>query len=168
MGIVFWCPRDSVEGLRLAAPRPNYLSAMKWITREKIKVDRVACPWLIKNFVDPDAEFVFLPGDTDWQKCSDGTVFDVPNCELGHHGEDVSFNSILKKFNLSDPALLLLAEIVRAADSRPANPHQAGEGLRWIAAGFGQLGLTDHQILEREFVVYDALFAECKHQTSQS
>ena len=138
---------------------------MKWITREKIKVDRLACPWLIRKFVDPDAEFVFLPHDTDWSAIKDGTVYDVPNCNLGHHGEDVSFNSILKKHKLSDPALLLLGEIVRAADSHPRQPHPAGEGLRWIAAGFGQLGLTDHQILEQEFVVYDALYAECNRQT---
>jgi hypothetical protein len=141
---------------------------MKWITREKIKVDRVACPWLIRNFVDPDAEFVFLPHQTDWSKLRDGTVFDVPNCELGHHSEDVSFNSILKKYELTDPALLLLGEIVRAADSRPTKPHPAGEGLRWIAGGFGRLGLTDREILEREFVVYDALSAECKRQVNQT
>jgi hypothetical protein len=91
---------------------------MKWITREKIKVDRVACPWLIRNFVDSEAEFVFLPRETEWEKIDNGTVFDVPNCELGHHGEDVSFNSILKKYNLTEPALVLLGEIVRAADSR--------------------------------------------------
>jgi hypothetical protein len=140
---------------------------MKWITREKIKVDRVACPWLIRKFVDPEAEFVFLPHRTDWSKIEDGIVFDVPNCELGHHGQDVSFNSILKKYNLRDPALILLGEIVRAADSRPKEPHAAGEGLRWIAAGFGALGLSDHEILEREFVVYDALYTECKRQTSR-
>jgi len=140
---------------------------MKWITREKIKVDRVACPWLIRKFVDPEAEFVFLPHRTDWSKIEDGIVFDVPNCELGHHGEDVSFNSILKKYNLRDPALILLGEIVRAADSRPKEPHPAGEGLRWIAAGFGALGLSDHEILEREFVVYDALCTGCKRQTSR-
>ena len=139
---------------------------MKWITRQKIKVDRVACPWLIKNFIDADAEFVFLPHDSDWKKIDDGIVFDVPDCELGHHGEDVSFNSILKKYKLTDAALVLLGEIVRAADSRPANPHSAGEGLRWIAAGFGGLGLTDHEILEREFIVYDALYAECKHRVT--
>src|SRR6516165_5421394 len=105
---------------------------MKWITREKVKVDRVACPWLIRKFVDPQAEFVFLPHDTDWNNIREGTVYDVPNCELGHHGEDVSFDSILKKCRLTDPALLLLAQIVRAADSHPASPHAAGEGLRWI------------------------------------
>ena len=141
---------------------------MKWITREKIKVDRVACPWLIKNFVDPAAEFVFLPHDTDWAKIDNGTVFDVPDCELGHHSEDVSFNSILKKYGLTHPALILLGEIVRAADSHPQKPHEAGEGLRWIAAGFGALGLTDHEILESEFVVYDALYAECKRQVNQA
>jgi len=134
---------------------------MRWVTREKVKVDRVACPWLIRNFIDPAAVFVFLPQDTDWASISDGMVFDVPGCELGHHGEDVSFDSILKKYGRRDPALLLLAEIVRAADSRPAKPHAAGEGLRWVAQGFSALGLSDHEILEREFIVYDALYAEC-------
>ena len=140
---------------------------MKWITREKIKVDRVACPWLIRKFVDPQAEFIFLPQETDWSAVTDGILFDVSHCELGHHGEDVSFNSILEKYNLTEPALILLGEIVRAADSRPSDPHPAGEGLRWIAAGFGKLGLTDHEILEREFIVYDALFAECKRRLNQ-
>ncbi|PYI48464.1 MAG: chromate resistance protein [Verrucomicrobia bacterium] len=141
---------------------------MKWITREKIKVDRVACPWLIRKFIDRDAEFVFLPRDTDWAKINGGIAFEVPNCELGHHGEDVSFNSILKKYKLADPALALLGEIVRAADSRPHDPHPAGEGLRWIASGFGALGMSDHEILEREFIVYDALYAECKRQVSKA
>lgn len=139
---------------------------MKWITREHIKVDRVACPWLIRKFIDPQAEFVFLPHDTDWSAITGGTVYDVPNCELGHHREDVTFDSILKKHHLDDPALELLARIVRAADSHPANPHPAGEGLRWIAHGFSALGLSDHEILEREFVVYDALYAECRRRVA--
>jgi len=100
---------------------------LKWITREKIKVDRVACPWLIKKFIDSDAEFAFLRPDTDRLRVTDRIVFDVPDCELGHHGEDVSFNSIMKKYKLTDPALVLLGEIVRAADSHPADPHHAGE-----------------------------------------
>jgi len=141
-------------------------SNMKWITREKVKVDRVACPWLIRKFIDPDAEFVFLPHDTDWASIRDGTVYDVPGCELGHHGEDVSFDSIIKKYRLGDPALLLLAQIVRAADSHPTNPHAAGEGLRWVAHGFSGLGLSDREILDREFIVYDALFAECQRRLS--
>lgn len=140
---------------------------MKWITRENVKVDRVACPWLIKTFVDPQAEFVFLPRDTDWSSVSDGIVYDVPNCELGHHGDDVSFQSILKKYNLTDPALALLGEIVRAADSHPPDPHPAGEGLRWVAHGFSALGWSDHEILEREFIVYDALYAECRQRLAR-
>jgi hypothetical protein len=117
---------------------------MKWITREKVKVDRVACPWLIKKFVDPDAEFVFLPHDT-----------------------EVSFDAILRKHGLTnDPGLILLAQIVRAADSRPTDPHPAGEGLRWIAHGFSALGLSDHEILDREFIVYDALYAECQKRVA--
>jgi hypothetical protein len=137
---------------------------MKWITRERVKVDRVACPWLIKNFIDQEAEFVFLSAETDWSTINDGIVYDVPNCELGHNGEDVSFDSILKKYGLRDPALQLLAEVVRAADSHPTNPHPAGEGLRWIAHGFSALALSDHEILDREFVVYDALYAECSRR----
>jgi hypothetical protein len=137
---------------------------VKWITREKIKVDRVACPWLIRKFIDPAAEFVFLPRNTDWAKVGNGIVFDVPNCQLGHHGEDVSFNSFLKKYGLTDPALILLGEIVRAADSYPSKPHRAGEGLRWIAHGFSALGLSDPAILEREFILYDALYQECRRQ----
>ena len=88
--------------------------------------------------------------------------YDVPNVELGHHDDDVSFNSILKKYQLGDPALQLLGEIVRAADSHPSNPHPAGEGLRWVAHGFSALGLSDHEILQREFIVYDALYAKCQ------
>src|ERR1700716_3657925 len=122
---------------------------MKWITREKVKVDRVACPWLIKKFVDPAAEFVFVPAEQVASRAAGlgATPFDVEGCELGHHGEDVSFNSILKKYRLSDPALGLLGEIVRAADSHPTKPHPAGEGRRWVARGVRALGLNDHEIL---------------------
>jgi hypothetical protein len=140
---------------------------MKWITREKVKVDRVACPWLIKKFVDPQAEFIFVPADQVAAKACElgSTPFDIAGSELGHHGEDVSFNSILKKYHLTDPALALLGEIVRAADSRPTNPHPAGEGLRWVASGFSALGLSDPEILAREYIVYDALYAECRRRT---
>ncbi|HVU15484.1 MAG TPA: chromate resistance protein ChrB domain-containing protein [Candidatus Didemnitutus sp.] len=139
---------------------------MKWITREKVKVDRVACPWLIKKFVDPGAEFLFAPtAEVPGQARKFGAIpFDIEGCELGHHGEDVSFDSVLKRYRLNDPALALLAEIVRAADSHPGQPHPAGEGLRWIAFGFSALGLSDQEILQREFVVYDALYAECQRR----
>jgi len=140
---------------------------MKWITREKVKVDRVACPWLIKKFIDSEAEFLFVPAGEVARRAAElgATPYDIEGCELGHHGEDVSFNSFLKKYKLSDPALRLLGEIVRAADSHPAKPHPAGEGLRWVAFGFSTLGLCDSEILKREFVVYDALYAECQRRT---
>lgn len=143
---------------------------MKWTTREKAKVDRVACPWLIKKFIDPQAEFIFVPADQVAAEARElgATPFDIEGCELGHHGEDVSFNSILKKYNLTDPALVLLGEVVRAADSHPSNPHPAGEGLRWVAFGFSALGLSDHEILDREFIVYDALYAECQRRVASA
>ncbi len=140
---------------------------MRWITRERVKVDRVACPWLIRRFVDPEPEFMFLPRDTDWASVRDGVVYDVPGCDLGHHGEEVSFDAILNRYNLHDPALRLLAEIVRAADSTPGRPHPAGEGLRWIAHGFSALGFSDPELLELEFPLYDALYAECQRQIGQ-
>ena len=139
---------------------------MKWITRERVKVDRVACPWLIRKFIDHHAEFLFVPaGDVErLGKELGATPYDIEGCELGHHGEDVSFNSILKKYGLKDAGLELLGEIVRAADSHPSNPHPAGEGLRWVAHGFSAQGLGDQEILRREFVVYDALYAECQRR----
>jgi len=139
---------------------------MKWITREKVKVDRVACPWLIKKFVDAQAEFLFVPVDkvAEIAKRENATSYDCKGDELGHHRDHVSFQSMLKKYQLEDPALQLLGKIVEAADSHPPVPHPAGEGLRWIAHGFSALGLSDREILEREFIVYDALYAECKRR----
>jgi hypothetical protein len=129
-----------------------------------------ACPWLIRKFIDPSAEFIFVPADLVEEKAQElaATPFGVEGCELGHHGQDMSFDSFLKKYRISDPSLALLGEIVRAADSHPSNPHPAGEGLRWVAFGFSALGLTDSEILEREFIVYDALYAECRRRVAAS
>jgi hypothetical protein len=140
---------------------------MKWITRERVKVDRVACPWLITKFVNPDVEFIFLPHSTDWASIQDGIVYDLPACELGHHVPEVSFDAFLKKYGLTEWSVTLLAQIVRAADSHPGNQHPLGEGVRWIAHWFiSVLDLSGHDILAQEFVVYDALFAECKKRVS--
>ena len=89
---------------------------MKWITRERVKVDRVACPWLIRKFIDPDALFLFVPADTVMAVAEreGATAYDVPNVELGHHGAECSFDAIIKKYQLSDPALEKLALIVRS------------------------------------------------------
>lgn len=143
---------------------------MKWITREKVKVDRVACPWLIKHFIDADAEFLFVPAGqvlTEADKLR-ATPFDALGAKLHHRGERVSFDAFLDDYHLDDPALRLMAEVVRTADAEQSHPHPAGEGLKWIAQGFAQLGLTDHQILSREFIMYDALYAECQRRVDKS
>jgi hypothetical protein len=143
---------------------------VKWITREKVKVDRVACPWLIKRFIDPDAEFFFVPADRVVAEAErlGATPFDTPGAKLNHRGEAVTFEVMLDDYGVCNPALSLLGEIVRAADSQPTRPHPAGEGLKWIAHGFGLLGLTDHEILLRESIVYDALYSECQRRAGVS
>jgi hypothetical protein len=104
---------------------------MKWIARERVKVDRVACPWLIRKFVDPHAELIFVAATKVAERARQlgATPFDIEGCELGHHGEDVSFDSILKKYQLDDPALKVLTEIVCAADSHPTNPASSWRGF---------------------------------------
>jgi hypothetical protein len=138
---------------------------MRWVTRQFAKVDRIACPWLIKRFVDPTAEFVFLPQETDWQAISDGTVFDVPGCELGHHGSECSFDAIMKKYQLDDPALVALAKIVRAADTADRSWAAEGIGLEAIADGFRRIARNDHDNMVLQFPVYDALYAHCRART---
>lgn len=140
---------------------------MKWITREKVKVDRVACPWLIKKFVDKDAEYYFVPAD---QVAKEGErlgaiPFDAPGVELGHHGEECSFEAILKKYHLtSDPALVLLGKIVNGADTANTLYKQPeGPGLGAIAEGFRHLSYrNDFEINAAERIVYDALYAYCQ------
>src|SRR6266566_6082373 len=145
---------------------------MKWITRERVKVDRVACPWLIKKFVDPQAEFLFVPADQVMTIAAKegATPFDVPNVELGHHGKECSFEAIIKKFDLSkDSALVLLAKIVNGADTDNTLWHQPeGAGLEAIAEGFRHLGFKDdHEINAAEWIVYDALYAYCQEMVRQ-
>ena len=140
---------------------------MKWITRERVKVDRVACPWLIKKFVDKDAEFLFVPSDKvmDEAKRLDAIPYDVKNVELGHHGKECSFEAILKKYALTtDPALVLLGRIVNGADTDNTLYHQPeGPGLEAVAEGFRHLGYQDdHALNAAEWLVYDALYAYCR------
>jgi len=140
---------------------------MKWITRERVKVDRVACPWLIKKFIDPQAEFIFVPADKVMEVAEreQATPYDVPDVELGHHGKECSFEAILKKHELtSDPALILLGKIVNGADTDNTLWNQPeGAGLNAIAEGFRHLGFKDdHEINAAEWIVYDALYAYCQ------
>jgi len=140
---------------------------MKWITREKVKVDRVACPWLIKRFIDREAEFHFVPShQVESETARLGAIpFDVPGVELGHHGKECSFEAILKKHGLEiDAALTLLGRIVNGADTDNTLWNQPeGPGLEAIAEGFRHLGFRDdHEILSAEGIVYDALYAYCQ------
>src|SRR5512139_1074468 len=145
---------------------------MKWITRERVKVDRVACPWLIRKFVDKDAEFYFVPAEKVQTEASRlaAIPFDVPGAELGHRGKECSFDAIVKKYGLGrDPALVLLARIVNGADTDNSLYSQPeGPGLNAIAEGFRHMGLADdHAINKMEWSVYDALYAYCKEMVKQ-
>jgi hypothetical protein len=142
---------------------------MKWVTREDAKVDRIACPWLIRRFIDPDAEFLFVPaGDVLAIAGGEGAVpYDVPGVELGHVDGRCSFESIVLKHGLtSDEALMRLAAIVHAADiNEDIHKVSEGAGLKAIAHGFSlMLGKDDSKKLELEMPLYDALYAWCKRQ----
>ena len=145
---------------------------MKWITRERVKVDRVACPWLIKHFVDQAAEFIFVPADRVMAEAErqGATPYDVAGVELGHHGQECSFEAILHQYKLDvDPALALLGKIVNGADTDNRLWQQPeGAGLNAIAEGFRHLGYADdHAINAAEWIVYDALYAYCKVMVQQ-
>jgi hypothetical protein len=137
---------------------------MKWVTRARPKVDRIACPWLIKRFVDPQAEFLYVPADqvVAVAEREAAIPFDIPNVELGHHGAECSFDAILKKYNVADPALQRLALIVRGADTPAKDLTPESRGLEAIADGFRRIYDDDHQQLAAESVVYDALYAYCQ------
>ena len=139
---------------------------MKWITRENANVDRIACPWLIKRFVDKDAQFLYVPRDQvmDVAARENATPYDVPDVELGHVDGRCSFESIMVKYKLTgDPGLVELAKIVHAADvSADINTSPEGPGLRAIANGFALVhGLDDHKKIELETPMYEALYAWC-------
>ncbi len=141
---------------------------MRWVTREKAKVDRIACPWLIKRFVDSDAEFIFVPREKVMEVAKDKSAipFDIEGAELMHyvdHGEErVSFDSIIRKYNLKDSALLDLAEIVRGADASLVNPRPESAGLEAAAMGFREIARDDHENMKLQFPLYDALYQYCK------
>jgi len=138
---------------------------MKWITRKDIKVDRVACPWLIRRFVDPQAEFLFVEERDllEQAKKRDAIPFDAPKIEaikLNHRGPRCTFEAIVEDYAISDPALQKLALIVRAADVKgQEGVATEGIGLRSIAQGFAAMGLSDEDRMARQFPVYDALYA---------
>jgi hypothetical protein len=146
---------------------------MKWITREHVKVDRVACPWLIRKYIDRDAEFLFVPAAEVEVVAAreDATPFDTQGAKLGHRDGKCSFETIIEEYGLlaRDPALARMAEIVHGADvSADLDRVPESRGLKVIAEGFGMVYPDDHAILEAEFPLYDALHAWCAARTTGS
>lgn len=136
---------------------------MKWITRERPKIDRIACPWLIANFIDPGAEFLYVPaGDVEKVAMASGaTPYDIEGAQLGHHGDQCSFDAFIRHYGLHDPALDKLARIVRAADTGRPDLAPEAAGLLALSAGLSLNFEDDHEMLKHGMVVYDALYAWC-------
>lgn len=138
---------------------------MKWITRERPKIDRIACPWLIARFIDKEPEFLYVPtGNVVKVAGETGAVpYDIPGVELSHVGELCSFDAFLDKYRLNDPALQQLAGIVRGADTSKLDLTPQSGGLYAISLGLSQVFSDDHEMLRHGMVMYDALYAWCQH-----
>ena len=137
---------------------------MKWVTRARVKVDRVACPWLIRRFIDPEATLLFVPADQVGRVAAEegATPFDAPGVELGHHGDECSFDAFVGRYGLEgDPALQRLRLIVRGADTDHPDLAPEAAGLQAVAHGLSALGYSDERLLELEFPIYDALYRHC-------
>lgn len=136
---------------------------MKWITRERPKIDRIACPWLVARFVDASPEFIYVPGGDVMRLAQEtgATPYDVPGVELGHHGDKCSFDAFIDKYQLDDPALNKLVLIVRAADCGVPQLAKEAAGLLAISKGLSLNFADDHEMLKHGMVMYDALYAWC-------
>jgi hypothetical protein len=137
---------------------------MKWVTRERPKIDRIACPWLILRFIDPQAEFLYVPADRVLAVAADaGAIpYDIPGVEHSHVGERCSFDAFLEKYSLTDPALRQLAVIVRGADTARLDLAPQASGLLAISLGLSSVYADDHEMLRHGLVLYDALYAWCR------
>lgn len=138
---------------------------MKWITRERPKIDRIACPWLIKNFVDEHAEFIYVPKDQVFAKAEElnAIPYDIPGAEYSHEDEFCTFDYIVKKHNVSDPAIAQLAVIVRGADTDSFELAPQAAGLWAISAGLSYNIKDDHEQLALGMKIYDALYSWAKY-----
>ena len=138
---------------------------MKWITRERPKIDRIACPWLIKNFVDKDAAFIYVPKEQVFDKAKefDAIPFDIPGADYSHEGDECTFDYIIKKHQLTDPALLQLAVIIRGADTDRFELAMQSAGLWAISAGLSHNYKNDHEMLGIGMKIYDALYSWAKY-----
>ena len=143
---------------------------MKWVTRERARVDRIACPWLITRFVDPEPRFLFVPAAKvlETARREDAIPYDIPDVELGHHGAHCSFDAFIDRFELGDPALLKLAPIVRGADTEDRGLTPESAGLYAAATGFQATSRDDFDNMARQFPMYDALYAFCRRRMSEA
>ena len=137
---------------------------MKWVTRSHVHVDRVACPWLIRRFIDSDAEFLFVPKSRIQEVAEkEGAIpFDAPGVELGHHNGNCTFDTLIETYELTDKALLRLAKIINAADTGKADQEPLALGFEAIAVGYGLRFPDDRENLKHQFEMYDALYAYCR------
>ena len=137
---------------------------MKWITRERPKIDRIACPWLIKNFVDKEAEFIYVPKEKVFRKAKElnAIPYDIPGAEYSHYGDECTFDFIVKRHKLDDPALHQLATIVRGADTDRFDLAPQAAGLWAISAGLSYNYKDDHEMLSIGMEIYDAIYSWAK------
>jgi hypothetical protein len=137
---------------------------MKWITRERPKIDRIACPWLVLRFIDAEAEFLYVPAAEVSRLAAEtgATPYDVPSAELGHVGELCSFDAFLRKYRLEEPALQRLAAIVRGADTSRLDLTPQSAGLHALSLGLSRVFADDHEMLRHGLVMYDALYSWCR------
>ncbi len=144
-------------------PKPR-AAPTRWVTRERPKIDRIACPWLIRRFVDPQAEFLYVPPKSVLQtaKEKEAVPYDVPDVHFSHEGDSCSFDAFLRHFHLTDPALDSLATIVRGADTNRLELAPQAPGLAAISLGLSRLFVEDMEMLEHGMVMYDALFEWCR------
>ncbi|MEK6627665.1 MAG: chromate resistance protein ChrB domain-containing protein [Bdellovibrionota bacterium] len=142
---------------------------MKWVTRERPKIDRVACPWLIQRFIDKEAEFLYVPSQEVMRTAKEANAipYDVPKVELTHEGPLCSFDAFIKKYKLKDPALEHLAEIVRAADTDTLENSAQASGLLAITLGLSHNIADDHEMLKVGMTIYDALYSWCKTMVNE-
>jgi len=143
---------------------------MKWITRERPKIDRIACPWLIQKFVDPEAEFIYVPFDQVITKAKelDAIPFDIPDVEFTHYNEECTFDYIIKKYQIKDPAVLIMAKIVRGADTDRHEIAKESAGLLAISAGLSYNITDDLELLKNGMILYDALYSWATHLYKQN
>ena len=142
---------------------------MKWITRERPKIDRIACPWLIKNFVDKDAEFIYVPKDKVFEEAKklDAIPYDIPGAEYSHYGEECTFDYIVKKHQIADEGVRVIANIVRGADTHRFDLAPQAAGLWAISAGLSVNHKDDNEQLEIGIKLYDALYSWAKYARSE-